>query len=308
MSKQYLKNIFDKLTECNAWSLQIVQVKNSNKSGTSYICREVATEPVDKLLEFVGEIQNHYCSDEGIESFASVDDYTGDVVSHVIYKLEKDNQLISSEFERFIQSVARPDREMNISDLKPNAAVFKGTVSMEHGDIPVLLISMQKPISTLSNKLLWIDTNKFRKINEPVLTIRKTIDMAIIGSKVYLFTLAGEKLFDMERTYKTVCRTMVDEIVKCDFLTDRDSFALIANSGRNPRRFVSYNKKHFDWLKNETNREKAAIKFGLTLEGSLINTADELSVEKLVKFLCNKAMVDPCDESPVEVAATKPWS
>lgn len=308
MSKQYLKEIFSHLTESRAWSLQVVQVKNSSRNGISYICREVEIDPSDRLLQYINDTATYYNSEKGIDSFSSVDDYTGDVVAHVIYKLQKDNQLIAHEYDTFIQATGQPDSEINLSDIKPNAAVFRGTVTMDRVDIPVMLISMQKPISALSNKFLWVNTNKFHEINAPILTLRKTIDVAIVGNTVYLFTLAGETLFNMERTYKAVCKGLVDEIVKCDFLTDAESFVTIANSGRNPRRFVAYNNDHFEWLKNKSNRENAAAKFGFKLEGDNINTADQASAEKLIKFLCNKAMIDPCDESPVEVANTKPWS
>lgn len=308
MSKQYLKTIFSHLTECRAWSLQVVQVKNSNKNGISYLCREVEIDPVERLLQYIRDIAAYYNSDKGIDSFSSVDDYTGDVVDHVVYKLQKDNQLITHEFQTLIQATGQPDSEIKLADIKPNAAVFRGTVTIDREDTPVMLISMQKPISALSNKFLWMDTNKFKEIDAPVLTLRKTIDVAIIGDAVYLFTLAGENLFNMERTYKAVCKGIVDEIVKCDFLTDAESFTSIANSGRNPRRFVAYNNDHFEWLKNKKNRKSAAAKFGFKLEGDDINTTDPDSAERLVKFLCNKAMIDPCDESPVEVANTKPWS
>lgn len=308
MSKQYLKIVFNSLTSCMAWSLQIVQVKNSRRSGTSYICREVELTPTDKLIDFVRGIQDYYCSEKGIDSFSSVDDYTGDVVGNVVYKLDKQNELINTEFVTLIQSTATPDKEMKLSEIKANAAIFKGSVIIDHVIIPVLLVSMQKPVSTLSNRYLWIETQKFREIEEPVLTLRKTIDVAIIGDTVYLFTLAGENLFNMERSYKAVCKGRVDEIAKCDFLSNTATFISIATSGRNPRRFVAYNNDHFIWLKDKKNRKKASDKFGFRLEGDIINTTDENSVEKLIKFLCNKAMVDPCDASPVEVAATKPWS
>ena len=307
MSKQYLKEIFSKLTECQAWSLQIVQIKNSSRTGISYICREVTIDPTDRLSQYISWIADYYNSEKGIDSFSSVDDYTGDVVDHVIYKLHKDNHLIAEEFKTLIQATGQPDKEMNLADIKANASVFRGTVTINHEDVPVMLFSMQKPITALSNKFLWINTNKFHEIAEPVLTLRKTIDIAIIGNMVYLFTLAGEILFNMERTYKAVCKSLVEEIVKCDFLSDVDAFTSTANSGRNPRRFVSYNNDHFEWLKDDKHRQTAAAIFGFKLIEGSINTSDKDSTDKLIRFLCNKAMIDPCDDSPVEVANTKPW-
>lgn len=307
MSKQYLKEIFSKLTECQAWSLQIVQIKNSSRTGISYICREVTIDPQDRLLQYISSIADYYNSDKGIDSFSSVDDYTGDVVAHVIYKLSKENQLITDEFDILIQATGQPDKEIRLSDIKPNASVFRGTVAIDHKDVPVMLVSMQKPITALSNKFLWIGTNTFHEIKDPILTLRNTVDVAIIGDKVYFFTLAGEALFNMEKTYKAVCKELVEEIAKCDFLSDVDSFKSIANSGRNPRRFVSYNNDHFEWLKDNDHRQTAAAKFGFKLVDGSINTSDADSADRLIRFLCNKAMMDPCDDSPVEVANTKPW-
>lgn len=185
MSKQYLKEIFSKLTECQAWSLQIVQIKNSSRTGISYICREVTIDPQDRLLQYISSIADYYNSDKGIDSFSSVDDYTGDVVAHVIYKLSKENQLITDEFDILIQATGQPDKEIRLSDIKPNASVFRGTVAIDHKDVPVMLVSMQKPITALSNKFLWIGTNTFHEIKDPILTLRNTVDVAIIGDKVY---------------------------------------------------------------------------------------------------------------------------
>lgn len=307
MSKQFLKEVFSKLTECEAWVMQIVQVKNTVKYGTTYICREVQFSPARELIDYIESISDYYLSKDGIDDFTSVDNYTGDVVDHVIYKLKSSDQLITNEFEKLIESSGQPDRETPIKGINSNAAIFKGTVKVDHNDFPVILVSMQRPITALSNKFLLFEGSSFHKIDEPVLSLRKTIDVAIIGDSVYLFTLAGEKLFNMERTYKAVAKHDVEEIIKCDFLSNEEKFQCFANSGRNPRRFVSYNESHFKWLKDSGNRARAAEKFGLVLDGNSIRTDDEESVEKLVKFLCNKAMLDPCDDSPVEVAATKPW-
>ena len=313
MNKDYLKQVFSRLPDCEAWTLQIIQVKNSVGDRISYVCREIQLDPVERLLDYIENISNYYCSANGIDDFTSVDNYTGDVVGHVIYKLEKTNQLISHEYEILIQSTSSPDRETPIKDIKPNAAIFKGTVNLPSSDVsgnedvPVMLVSMQKPMTALSNKFLMTSTGKFHEIDAPVLSLRKTMDVAIIGNNVYLFTLAGEKLFNMERTYKAVCKAKVDEIIKCDFLSDNDGFITYANSGRNPRRFVSYNNSHYEWLKIQANRQKAAEIFGLEIIDGSIKTDDSISVEELVKFLCNKAMLDPCDDSPVEVASTKPW-
>ena len=160
----------------------------------------------------------------------------------------------------------------------------------------------------MSNRfLLGIERRNFREITEPVLTLKRSIDVIILGRTVYMLTLAGENLFAMERAYKAVCQAKVADVIDCGFISDPERFKTIATSGRNPRRFVSYNQTRLDALKNANRRKKLAQKFGMNIEGNIINTTDEKTSERLVKFLCNKAMLDPLDESPVEVSAAKSW-
>ena len=310
MSKQHLKDLFSKLCECQAWSLQLLQIKNSVRCGTTYISREIEITPETKVSDYLRTLSDYYCSDKGIDAFSSVDDYTGDVVNHVIYKISRDDDLIKEACEKLIIRIADPDRESPITSIKPNTLILKGSICCREADapdVPVILAFMRNPITILSNKYVLGLSGKFREIQEPVLALRKTLDVAIIGDYVYLFTLNGENLFSMEKTYKAICKMQAEEISLCGFLTDAESFKTLADQGRNPRRFVSYNPAHFNALKDVERRRQLASKFSLPMAGDQLDTHDALAVEKLIKFLCNKAMLDPCDERPMEVSATKPW-
>lgn len=66
---------------------------------------------------------------------------------------------------------------------------------------------------------------------------------------------------------------------------------------------VPYLKK----LENSDDRRRLAEKFGLPLlEGKFDTTQNGVS-EKLVKLLCNKGMVDPFDDLPMEVSSPRKW-
>lgn len=67
------------------------------------------------------------------------------------------------------------------------------------------------------------------------------IDVIIIDSDVYLLTMSGENLFNMERVYRKICDDKILEVTESDILNDADVFKKIASSGHNPRRFVSFN-------------------------------------------------------------------
>lgn len=310
MSKQLLEDVFIKMKDCQAWSLQLLQIKNTAKHGSSYLSREIELTPNTKVIEYIKSLSEHYCSERGIGSFSSVDAYTGDIVDHVVYKIGRDNELIKAECDSLINRISDPDRECPITSIKPNSLIIKGAIIINDDgeETPVTLAFMQKPVSILTNKFLWTSSGKFHELEEPILTLRNTVDVVIIGKTVYFFSLAGENLFNMERTYSAICKSRVDEIAQYEFLTDADVFKSVAVRGQNPRRFVSFNPAHLDALKDAKRRKLIAKKFSLPLKNGCLDTSDTQAVEKLVKFLCNKAMLDPCDESPMEVAATKPWA
>lgn len=307
MSKEYIKRAFREMTACDTWSLQLLQIKETRKTGTEYFSRRISLTPQGALQSFVAQLSAYYLSEEGIDAVASVDDYTGDVVGKVIYKLSTGDALIRKQYDLLMEAIADPDTEIPIADMKPKAYLLKGLVSLDGEEVPVKLISMQAPVSVMRNRFLLAETGEFKEITDKVLTLRKTLDAAIIGDTFYLFTLAAERLFNMERSYKSVCASKVDEILKCDFLTNADAFKKVATTGQNPRRFVSYNQAHLEQMKNIGKRKKLAKQFGIALRGDQIDTEGERDSEKLVKLLCSKGMLDPFEDIPMEVAAAKRW-
>ena len=311
MSKQFLKEIFSNMYSCEALSLQLLQVKTSSRTGTAYISREIEIKPDTKLTDYVKHLSETYSKENGIiDSFSSVDKYTGDVVNHVVYRIAANDLIIRDELFSLKKTVADPSREALLMDIKPTALLLQCTVKNSHreiGDTSVMLISMQNPLTMLSNKFLFFTERSFHEISAPVLTLKNTVDVAIIGDTVYLFSLSGEKLFAMERSYKALEKIKADEIAKCGFLSDPDTFKAEAAKGRNPRRFVSFNQSHYEALRTPQIRNKIAEKFSIPIKNDMIMTDKPESVENLIKFLCDKAMLDPCDESPMEVASSKPW-
>ncbi len=307
MSKKLLKKAFDEMKNTTCFSLQLLQIK-SKKEDVTYYSRECVLNPEGKIEMFARELADKYSKAMENDTYASVDEYTGDVVGNVIYKLDGDNALILEEYGKMCNVVADPDTESCIGDTKFNAYIVLGEVEIDSEIVPIKLISMQSPMMNMTNRfLLNFEKKAFREITDPILTLKRSIDVVILGNTVYMLTLAGENLFAMERAYKAVCNNKVNEIIECGFLTDAAMFQRIATSGSNPRRFVSYNQSRLDAMKNVRKRKKLANMFDLKLRGNEIDTNDEKTSARLVKFLCNKAMLDPLDDSPVEVAAAKSW-
>ena len=308
MSIEKLHEIFNVLPRCTAWSLQLLKIKTSKRDGTSYVGREIEFTPSSRLNEFVSEISERYIdADKGVlKSFIGITDYDGTTIDKTIYTLSINNELIQSEYNALIAAIATPDVEINPMEFKAQAYLMKGIIKMGGEDYPIKLISMQNPVTTLNHKF-WMKNGTFQEISNKVLSLRTSIDVIIFDECVYMLTLAGEKLFNMERAYKAICTTKIAIINDYNILTDFNSFASIAGSGHNPRKFVSFNDAHLEKLKNLSTRRKMAKKFNISLDGDKFDSTKPDTSDKLVKLLCDRGMVDSFDDNPMEVAGSKKW-
>ena len=303
-----MKAVFAALSNCTAWSLQLLKINTSKQSGTSYTGREIVLSPEGTLASLVAEISDRYIDESKgvLNSYHDITEYNGSTVDKVIYWLNKTNELISDEYSALISAIANPDTELDPLDFKARAYVLRGIVHIDEGDKPIKLISIQNPVTSLKHKFLR-SNGTFTEITDKVISLRTSIDVIIIEDTVYMLTLAGENLFNMERAYKAACAGKLVEIEQCGIVTDFTAFSSIAGSGHNPRKFVSFNDAHLQKLKNARSRTRMAKKFNIPMNGDLFDTSQPDTVDKIVKLLCDRGMVDPFDDNPMEVAGSKKW-
>lgn len=308
MSIDKLNKIFAAIPNCTDWSIQLLKIKSSKREGTSYIGREIQFTPASKLNEFISEISSRYTNDNNgvLKSFLDITEYDGSTIDKTVYTLSVNDELVQSEYNNLITAIATPDSEIDPLKFKSQAYLLKGIVNIDSDDYPVKLVSMQNPITVLNHKF-WMQNGKFQEISDKVLSLRPTIDIVIFDDCIYMLTLAGENLFNMERSYKAICTTKISTIKECDILTDFDAFSAIAGSGHNPRKFVSFNDAHLQKLKNANTRKKMAKKFNISLVGDKFDSTKSDTSDKLVKLLCDRGMVGPFDDNPMEVAGSKQW-
>ena len=310
MSKEHIKSLFREVGRTDVWSLQLVRINNSKRNGTSYFTREISLSPQGRLKELILQLSTHYLSEEGIDKFDTVDEYTGDVVGNVIYRLPTTSDLIHEAWETLKSAIANPDTEEDILGMRFSGYIISGTISLAIGDVQVKMVSMGSPTTVLRNKYIFNHpTRNFNEITDPVFTFKPTLDAIIIDEVVYFFTMQAENLFNMERAHKKVCEIKVGQTISALEMTNPDSFKRIASSGANPRRFVSFNEARLNVLKDRRTRKKYASMFKIkTTDDGNLDTDDEKSAERLVKFLCNKAAIDPVENEPKEVSAMKGWA
>lgn len=308
MSLDKIRLAFASMNKCEAWSIQLLRIKSSKKKGTEYAAMSVNLTPQGKLTEFVKEISGHYIDVEKSElkTFLRVQNYDGTTEGNSIYKLNAQDTLIKEEYALLMKALANTEQEADPLSQKLQAYVIQGDIKIDDEEKTVKLISMQNPITTLKHKFLY-EKNTFREIETKVLSLKSTIDVLILDNEIYFFTMAGENLFNMERAYKSVCDNKVTMLEQSGILYDGSVFGNVARTGHHPRMFVSFNEKRYQRLKNKKERKRYAELFEIPLKDGKFDTSETEAADKLVRLLCNKGMVDPFEELPVEVSGARKW-
>lgn len=308
MSLQKIQLAFIAMDNCEAWSIQLLRIKISKNKGTVYAAFSVNLAPQGKLTEIVKEISEHFVDGEKneLKSFVRVQDYDGTTDGNIIYKLNIQDPLIKEEYDTLINALANTEQEADPLGQKLQAYVIQGDIKIGDEKKGVKLISMQNPITSLKHKFLH-ENNTFKEIESKVLSLRSAIDVLILNDEIYFFSMAGEKLFNMERAYKAVCDNKVAMLEESGILYDNRVFENVARTGHHPRMFVSFNEKRYQRLKNKKERKRYGELFQIPIKEGKFDTSKAEAADKLVRLLCNKGMVDPFEDLPVEVSGARKW-
>lgn len=308
LSLQYIRKIFDELSNARNLSLQVLQITTSKRSGTAYLSRTITLHPQGRVGEFAEEIKEKYVGAKGCfdNQFSSYMDYDGSANGKTVYHLSKDMTLISNDYDNLMNAISNPDYEVDPFALKARAMVLSCIVKIDDEDVSVKLITMQNPINMIKHKFL-MKNGAFTELKEKVLSLKPLVDVMIANDEIYFLTLAGENLFNMEKSYKAVSMECIAKIGESEIIAEFEPFSNIASTGHNPRRFVAYNEAHLEKLKNAQTRKRIAKTFSIPLAEGKLDASDPANAERIVKILCNKGMIDPFDDVPMEVANARKW-
>lgn len=265
--------------------------------------------PSERLGVLINDIVAVYTGNgkKAINTYQAVREYDGTTDARTIYKLSSTHELISAEYNAFVQVIADPNNEDDPFEYT-SAYLLKGQLNISGEDIGIKLVSMQNPVTMLKHKFLR-KRGSFEELSDKILSLRPTMDILVVGQTVYFLTLAGENLFNMARSYKAVCHRKLEDIAQADIINGMEDFKVAAAAGHNPRKFISFNANRLTALKKKSVRVAMAKQFSIPLDadGDKFDASVEGAAEKIVKLLCNKGMIDPFEKMAVEVDGARQW-
>lgn len=302
-----VESIIKKLTINDDWGVYSLKYKHSKRHGTTYQTKQIRFHVHNDLVEHIKAIQDEYCN-KRLPKYEKIQKYDGTYNASIMYYFDVKDSMISDKLEILNESIANPITSVNIND-EENAFVIQGTVEDENGtDQLIKLITLRKPFTTLKNKFYY-ENGEYVKMDSKLLNLPILFDILIIGNeRVYFMNFNAENLFDLERTYKKMCKKYVDDVCKLEIISDKELFSQIANSGHNPRKFISFNSDKMYFLNNKEQRENISKTFNIALESNgRIDTSDKDNINRLVKFLCDRAVLDPTSLQARESDGTRAW-
>lgn len=310
MNIDELKKILVNFAQIENWSLQLFRINSSKDMGITYYTREISLHPDDTLKNIVESIveQNVQGKNEINNIYEKIEQYDGVNIGRYIYHISVDDPLIKEQYSLFSEKIYNPETEIPIVDKKFSGYIIVGN---DKEGSSIKMVSLQNPISSYKHRtkfqFLYGDS-RYEEIKEDVLQIKKYVDVIIYNDSCYMFNLNGEKLFDIERAYKKISQERIDMVKKDGLISDDDIFTKTASSKHNPRKFLSFNQEHYEeLLRNKNKRNELGIKFDIPLVGEKYDTSTERYSDNLVKLLCDKAMLEPFEQKPMEVEAAKSW-
>lgn len=303
-----LSEVLEKLDTLQNKDVQLICFNHYKRSSSTYQCSRVKYKPESEFNRAVKEIADKYVKE--VKAFDNIEEYTGQCMPETIYHL--DPQLyFKDDYDHLLMQIANPEVIGGFPDEQNyNALLIGGVIEIHETAIPVKLISIHKPVSVL-RKSIW-EKNAFVFKELKILNLPHDFEVLILGSDdLYLMNQEGEKLFNLERSFKIQGRKVVNDLLGMDFISDCEIFEKYAMSGRCPRRLAAYNEKIAQKLANNSDfRTKVSKKFGIKLDPERKLCADSKEgVEKMIDILCGRATTDFFDEdNPVQVDHKKAWN
>ncbi|MDR2647888.1 MAG: hypothetical protein LBB67_07195 [Oscillospiraceae bacterium] len=242
----------------------------------------------------------------------TVAEYSPLLPKEEIGALESGNELIRDPLQDMLQGIPSaekhaPEDFANGVVAKPAGYAFYGTCTFtepaEHEDEEpkqvtkrVVFLRRSNPfIGGAKTLLCAAKGDTIVESDTPLLKFAMQTDFLLIDDICYFLNDSIAKEFDLESREFAVCNRRLEQITEADVVGDLEQFQLAALSGKNPRKFLDFDREileHIAGLSVESRIDFLA-KYGVELDADgKMNTADAEQCELIIDLLCGRSCLD----------------
>lgn len=294
------------MTDSRHWTPCLFRV---DKEPISFDVREISVAQ-DGWKAYLESIVKDYAGDKKPilgEGF-SFREYDGSALEEgIAFHANVSDESVGTAAESFLKAAFGADVERGGAHFHDNGFAIRGRSKSEDN---IVFVSVRSPSVQLKNRFwLLYDRTEYKPVDRRLLVLPKRIDAVFSESEVWFLTLPGAQMFAPESICRTIARKRIAGMKELRWIEGFGVLEIEATKGYNPRRFLAFNEGKVKELDDPSKRKVIARKFriGLTKAGK-VDLSDPVSANKFIKVVCDKAMVDPFDEAPMEVSGAKQWS
>lgn len=163
------------------------------------------------------------------------------------------------------------------------------------GQTYMKILSTSKPIRIYKHKYSLIFNNKFKEIEDPILTLNHTCDCILFSNYSLFFTGRAESIFDLEKHYKVLAAKCLSTLKDKQLFENFDNFSQYASSWPKATKFENFDAARINYfaLLDVDIKKKILNNFAITSNenGAIITNSPEEN-EKVLNFICRKLLLD----------------
>ena len=280
---------------------------NKSKDGaeSSRFALELKTET---LNEYIADLVEPYLNLE--DEYEGVDGYAGNVGGNRLQWLNVKDPLVNPVWESIANSPQYAEKEW-IRNLGKSKSDPKGLLLyVEVLGHSVTLIMDLPPCRRLKH-VLSLSAKKFKVVEGPFLVLPLKIDTLRIDDRLYFFTKRGFSIFLLPGAISISSEEAVKEILATGKIKDEEVFAKYARAKCNPRRLLNFKDGGMDKLlalsANTKNGNSIRQAFGIEFKGGKLVPEAEEDVERVIKMITGRGMIDPFSRLAMEVSDATTW-
>jgi hypothetical protein len=313
MSYSLIKEGLERVKEVTSWEAQLIEYDHKTHPD-EFKCYTLNFSSPEFLLDVIKGMCDTYS--KIVDSYnGKVLEYTGSNPKHVIDKLSTDSDLIHHSWSSLIQHLTTCDDTTSLNDIKANAFIFIGTYPDGSGGSKNLyMITRQNPILNFKKKsfrerpVLSTKNNIITKSNDPLVQFNKSFDALIYNNVVYMINTNCESIFNMEHSYKVICKKCIDELEQENIIKDIDSFRQHAYAQQTPKKFITYDSNVLAMLKTPKGHQLLTKKFKIPFDRSTkkYDLSEDQNAKNFILLICGKTKNNLLDDGLCEVPSSTP--
>ena len=260
----------------------------------------------DGFAEYLKRVSKNSIS--ALEAIEEVREYEGEYIKSILWWSKVNSRDVSQTWDALSNAKRMAEKEWlsKYKSLNCKGVILQFVCNGKNVDF----IFNTPPFKQLKGVVFTLVGNKFKFTNDRILALPLEADAIRVDERIYFLTERGVRMFESPEDLAKRSREVIDKILNLGLVSDPENFARYASGADNQRRLRKFKGDEADRLKflaDKTKGKKIREKFGLRIDGKQLISTTKEDVDRVVKLVYQRGMLNPFDNAPMEVHGALKW-